>query len=159
MVQFCLWFGKDIYSLCKAVKKIKQNYLNNNVGENINQGCFEPQQKLGHAWFVCFPILMGGEWGLSTQKWRHVAFFHLSPSSQGQGHSVILLAVFAESKVIQWAMQDGQLLCCCYGQLSTLSTVAMLLLRRILFDFVLGFKFVFLVSDSLSYPKTKKNTI
>ena len=32
-----------------AIKKIKQNYLNNNVGENINQGCFEPQQKLGHA--------------------------------------------------------------------------------------------------------------
>ena len=101
-----------------------------------------------------------GRWvGTEHSKRRHVAFFHLSPSSQGQGHSVILLAVFAESKVIQWVMQDGQLLCCCYGQLSTLSTVAMLLLRRILFDFVLGFKFVFLVSDSLSYPKTKKNTI
>ena len=99
MDQFCLWFGKDIYSLCKAIKKIKQNYLNNNVGENINQGWFEPQQRLGHAWFVCFLILMGGGWGLSTQK----AFFHLSPSSQGQGHPVILLAVFAEYKVIQWA--------------------------------------------------------
>ena len=52
VLQFCLWFGKDIYmySLCKAIiKKIKQNYLNNNVGENINQGWFEPQQTMGHA--------------------------------------------------------------------------------------------------------------
>lgn len=32
-----------------------------------------------------------------------------------------------------------------HGQLSTLSTVAVLLLRRILFDFVLGLKFVFLL--------------
>ena len=44
-----LVWQRHIYSLCKAIKKIKQNYLNDDVRENINLGCFEPQQKLGHA--------------------------------------------------------------------------------------------------------------